>query len=86
MNLESLKWWKWPFWIMVTGQCLLLLGLWKFVSSLKVAAMSRSELLPWLGTGLGVYLVGRGLQIAARSRQRRLAAEAKTEAASEAGE
>lgn len=79
MNLESSKWWKWPFWIMMVGQGMLLYGMWKFVGSLKGVPMTRSELFPWLGAGLGVYMVGRGLQIAARSRVRRLAAEARAQ-------
>lgn len=81
MNLEALKWWKWSAWVMVAGQGLLLFGLWKFVSTLKGQAMTRSELLPWLGSGLGVYLTGRMLQIATRSRERRLAKEAKAKEA-----
>jgi hypothetical protein len=79
VKLESMKWWKWSFWIMVLGQTMLLYGIWKFVVSLRGVPMTRADLLPWLGTGLGVYLVGRGFQIAARMRARRLAAEAKAE-------
>lgn len=79
MKLESLKWWNWSFWIMVAGQAMLLYGIWKFVGSLRGVPMTRAELLPWLGAGLGVYLVGRGFQIAARARARRLAAEARAE-------
>jgi len=76
VKLESLKWWKWAFWMMAAGQGVLLYGLWKFVSSANNGGITRAELLPSLGSGLGVYLVGRGLQIAARSRERRLAKEA----------
>lgn len=79
MNLESLKWWNWSFWIMVVGQLMLLYGIWKFVVSLRGIPMTRMELLPWLGAGLGVYLVGRGFQIAAKVRARRLAAEARAQ-------
>ena len=81
MKLESLKWWKWTYWAMVAGQAMLLYGLWKFLSSASGGGVSRAELVPWLAGGLGVYLVGRGLQIAARSRERRLAKEAKAKEA-----
>lgn len=81
MKLETLQWWKWAFWMMAAGQGLLLYGLWKFLSSANSGGITRDQLLPSLGTGLGVYLVGRGLQIAARSRERRLAKEAKAKEA-----
>ncbi|MEN9308712.1 MAG: hypothetical protein RL173_2644 [Fibrobacterota bacterium] len=77
MKLEALKWWKWSFWVMVVGQGILLYGLWIFATTLNTGGVPRSQLVPWIGTGLGVYLVGRGLQIATRLRERRLAKEAK---------
>jgi hypothetical protein len=76
VKLETLKWWKWAFWFMVAGQGLLLYGLWKFLSRANSGGITRTELLPSLATGLGLYLLGRGIQIAARSRERRLAKEA----------
>ena len=80
MNLEKLKWWKWSLWLRLGGQALLIGGVWIFVSAGGSGHMTRGQLLPWLGTGLGVYLLGRGLQIAAKSRSKRLAAEAKAKA------
>lgn len=72
------EWWNWPFWIKIVGQGLLLYGIWLVVSAMKAGLRpSRSELLPWLVSGLAVYYTGRGLQIAAKSRERRMAREAK---------
>ncbi len=74
----KLPWWKWPFWIKVVGQGLLFYGLWLVASAMSAGLRpSRSQLLPWLISGLAVYYAGRGLQIAAKSRERRLASEAK---------
>ncbi len=77
MNLERLRWWKWSFWIRSVGQGFLLVAVWKFIHQMDRGGMSRSELLPWVGTGFGLYVVGRGLQIATGIRERRLALEAR---------
>ena len=75
MNLESLKWWKWALWTKLAGQLLIIYGVWIFASTLKTSARAtRSELLPWLGTGLALYLAGRFLQYAAQARRKRIAA------------
>jgi len=72
------EWWKWPFWIKVVGQGLLFYGIWLVARAMSSGLRpSRSELLPWLISGLVVYYTGRALQIAAKSRERRLAREAK---------
>lgn len=74
----KLEWWKWPFWIKVAGQGLLFWGIWLVAHAMSSGLRpSRAELLPWLISGLAVYYAGRGLQIAAKSRERRLASEAK---------
>lgn len=74
----KLEWWKWPFWIKIAGQGLLFYGIWLVARALSGGLRpNRSELLPWLISGLAVYYTGRALQIAAKSRERRLVAEAK---------
>jgi hypothetical protein len=74
----NLPWWKWPFWIKVAGQGLLFWGVWKLVEAMEAGTHpDRSKLLPWLACGLAVYYAGRGLQIAANSRTRRLKREEK---------
>ena len=74
----KLEWWKWPFWIKIAGQGLLFYGVWLVARAMTSGLRpSRSELIPWLISGLLLYYTGRGLQIAAKSRERRLAAEAK---------
>ena len=73
----KLEWWKWPFWIKVAGQGLLFYGVWLVAKAMNSGLRpSRSELLPWLISGLAVYYAGRALQTAAKSRDRRLAREA----------
>jgi hypothetical protein len=75
----NLSWWKWPFWVMAAGWSILLYAIWTFASEAKISdpALAKARLYPWLAAGIAVYLTGRGLQIAARSRARRLAQEAR---------
>ena len=72
-----LKWWKWHFWMMAAGWSILLYAIWTFASESKISdpVTAKHRLYPWLATGIVVYLGGRALQIAARSRARRLAKE-----------
>ena len=80
----NLSWWKWPFWVMAAGWAILLYAIWTFAS--RAGSSDPSQLLevkhrmyPWLAAGIAVYLSGRGLQIAARSRARRIAREEREE-------
>lgn len=70
---EAIRWWTWPLWLMVGGQGILIYGIWKFATTIGVrGAEAKQEMIPWLLTGLALYLGGRALQMAARSRRRRL--------------
>ncbi len=78
MNLEKLKWWKWSLWIRIAGQLLIIYGVWLFASTMRSPApATRQQLLPWLVPGLVLYLLGRGLQYAAKSRAKRIGAQAR---------
>lgn len=76
--MVRLEWWKWPFWIKIAGQLLIIVGVWKVARAMGYGLHpTRAEMLPWLVGGLALYYAGRGVQVAARSRQRRLDREAK---------
>lgn len=75
--MKLLDWWRWPVPVMIAGQGVLIWGIYQFATHLGASGLTdaKRDLMPWLGWGLGVYLAGRGLQIAAKSRARRLAKE-----------
>lgn len=76
--LERLAWWKWPLWVMGIGQVILVWGVYQFATSVGVrGAAAKQDMYPWLLGGVTLYLGGRLLQVAARSRARRLAKEAR---------
>lgn len=84
MNLEKLKWWKWSLWIRVAGQLVIIYAVWMFASRLSTPRpVTRAELLPWIVVGGVLYVLGRGLQFAAKTRSKRLALEARIKAVSE---
>ena len=76
--MVKFEWWKWPFWIKIAGQILIIVGVWKVAKAMSAGDRpSRAEMLPWLVGGLLLYYAGRVVQMVARSRQRRLDREAK---------
>jgi len=76
--LERMGWWRWPLWVMGLGQVILIWGVYRFATTVGTrGSAAKQDMIPWLLGGLGLYLGGRLLQIAARSRARRLAKEAR---------
>ncbi|MBK9579879.1 MAG: hypothetical protein IPK50_16905 [Fibrobacterota bacterium] len=77
--LERLGWWKWPLWVMGIGQVVLIWGVYRFMTTVgTMGPAAKQAMYPWLMSGATLYLGGRLLQVAARSRARRLAKEARS--------